>query len=337
MKRLALILAAMLASGLVLAENVTVATVNVWSGLTYGGVFTVDSYEDRATRAFRFDLLANGLADLQPHIVALQEANPLPAYAERIAARLDYDALPDVRQAGVRVGAVGLPANLREGEVLLAGRDLALTPVAGRQLSGPGAGNVAAFQLSPASQLVGARVQVEGRSVYLFTTRWTPSPQASRARLVELVDRYQSDDLSGEELTRLMQEAVQGAERRRQEARETVVAINELAGEEPVILMGSLYALPDSEEIAILREAGFVDVWDAVGRGSGYTYDATSNANIIAHDLATYPGEQARYDYIFLRGNGIVARSASVVFSRPTYGVHPSDHFGLVAELRIDP
>jgi hypothetical protein len=337
MKRFVLFLAALLVTSAASTEIITVATMNVWSGLTYDGVFSVGEYEDRATRAFRFDLLAGGLDSLEPDLIALQETNPLPEYAQRLDERLGYDALFDVRQAGVRIGPVGLPVNLREGEMLLAGRGRALGEVVTRQLAGPGAGNVAAFQFAAASQLLGGQITVEGRTLHIFTTRWTPSPQADRDRLLELVNEYASGELDGEEITRLVDEAVRGSERRRREARETVVAINELAGEEPIILMGSLYALPDSDEIRVLREAGFVDVWSAVGRGAGYTWDATTNANIIEHGLASNAAERARYDYIFIRGEGIFARSASVVFSRPTYGVHPSDHYGLLAEIRVDP
>lgn len=319
------------------AENITVATVNVWSGLTYKGAFSVGTYEDRATRAFRFDLLSDGLASLEPDVVAVQEANPLPDYADRLGAELGYDAVYDVRQGGVRIGPVGLPVNLREGEAILAPPGRSLTLAAVKQLAGPGAGNVAAFQLGTGSQVLAAQLQAEGRTVHVFTTRWTPSPQASRERLVELVDRYDESDIDGKELTRLMERAVEGSERRRREARETVVFINELAGSEPVILAGSLYALPDSDEIQVLRDAGFLDVWSVVGRGAGTTWDAATNANIIEHGLAAAGGERARYDYVFIRGEGIVARSVSVILSRPTYGVHPSDHYGLLAEIRIDP
>ncbi|MFW5745192.1 MAG: endonuclease/exonuclease/phosphatase family protein [bacterium] len=337
MKRLALVLAATLLTCGAFAENITVATMNVWSGLSYQGVFAVDEYEDRATRAFRFNLLANGFADLQPDVIALQEANPLPSYAERIAGELSYDAVHDVRQAGVRIGPVGLPWNLREGEIILAGRDRGLEYAGAKQLAGPRAGNVAAFQFGAGSQVLGAQITAEGRTVHVFTTRWTPSPQADTDRLVQLVGQYEDGEITGDELTRLMEEAVEGSERRKREARETVVFINEQAGEEPVILMGSLHVPPDSEEIQILRDAGFVDAWAVAGRGAGYTYDATTNANIAEHDLATFPGQRVRYDYIFVRGTGIAVRNATVIFGRPTYGVHPSDHYGLYAELRVDP
>jgi endonuclease/exonuclease/phosphatase family metal-dependent hydrolase len=308
----------------------------VWSGLTYKGIFRVREYEDRAAREFRYDLLSSGLETLEPDIIAVQEANPLPAYVDRLAGDLNYDSIYSVRQAGVRIGPVGLPANLREGSAILASRERSLSQLRSRQLSGGGAGNVAAFQLGAASQLVAAQVEVAGRPVYVFTTRWTPSPHASQSDLRSLVDRYASDDLSGDELLDLIGEAVRGSDRRREEAEKTLVYINELAGQEPVILMGSFHALPDSEEIQLLREAGFVDVWQVAGRGAGATWDPVGNANIRTYDLSPTETPE-RVDYIFIRGADIAARSVRLVFNRSTYGVFPSDHYGLYAELRVDP
>jgi endonuclease/exonuclease/phosphatase family metal-dependent hydrolase len=337
MKRILLFVLAVWAVSGVGAENITVATFNVWSGLTYRGFFSSGTYEDGATREFRYDLLASGLRELSPDIVALQEGNPLPSFAERIAGDLGYDQTADVRQGGVRIGPVGLPTNLREGSVILADTNRSLNRLAVQNLVGPGAGNVAAFQFGPGSQVVAAQIEVEERPVYVFTTRWTPSPPADTVRMQALVASYVAGEITGDELTDLISEAVSGTERRQQEARRTLTFINELAGENPVILMGSFYSIPDSPEIDILRAGGFTDVWQAVGRGPGVTYDPQTNTNITAHDLAANGSGRERYDYIFIRGSGIVARSAQIIFSQPTFGVHASDHYGILAELRVDP
>jgi len=310
--------------------------VDVWSGLTYGGIFRVREYEDRAAREFRYDLLSAGLADLAPDLIAIQDANPLPAYVERLADDLGYDAVSAVRQAGVRIGPVGLPTNLREGSALLAAQDRALALLSTRQLTGGGAGNVAAFQFGAASNIVAAQLQVADRPVYVFNTRWTPSPHPNRDRMRSLVDRYDSGDLSGDDLLDLMGEAVSGGDRRLDEALKTLVFINEIAGQSPVILMGSFHALPDSDEIALLREAGFIDIWRVVGRGAGTTYDPAANTNIRTFELSS-SNEPERIDYIFIRGDDIAARNVRLIFNRPTYGVFPSDHYGVYAELRIDP
>lgn len=338
MKRLLLTLAALAFCVAAYAETITVATVNAWSGLTGRGLISVGEHEDRATRSFRTDLLVRGLLDLRPDIITLQEANPLPRFAESIGASLpEYDTAFSVRQAGVRVGPVGLPTNLREGEIILAERSRGLRQTATRQVAGPGAGDIFSFQLGTGTQIVSAIVEVAGRSVHVYTTRWTPSPHDDRQILVELVDAYARGELTGDELLSTMERAVTGSERRRREARETVAFINETAGRNPVILTGSLFALPDSAEMQVLRDAGFVDVWSAVGDCAGYTFDSASNANIIRHGLATGPGEQVRSDYILVRGEGIAARSARLILNTPTYGVHASAHYGIYAELRIDP
>jgi endonuclease/exonuclease/phosphatase family protein len=336
MRRLVLVLCVLSVSIAVFAENISVATVDVWSGLTYRGVFRVREYEDAAAREFRYDLLSAGLSDLAPDIIAIQDANPLPAYIQRLGEDLGYDAVSAVRQAGVRIGPVGFPTNLREGSALLATRERALTQLSTRQLSGGGAGNVASFQFGPASNVVAAQLQVADRPVFVFTTRWTPSPHANRDRMRSLVDQYDTGALNGDDLLDLMGSAVSGADRRLEEAERTLVFINEIAGQSPVILMGSFHALPDSDEIALLHEAGFVDVWQAVGRGAGNTYDPAANTNIRTFELSS-SDEPERIDYIFIRGDAIAARNTRLIFNRPTYGVYPSDHYGVYAELRVDP
>jgi len=334
MKRITLALVVLVIAIPVFAENVTVATIDVWSGLADGGVFRVRDLEDRASREFRYDLLSGTLADLSPDIIAIQDANPLPAYVDRLALDLEYDSVWRIRQAGVRIGPVGFPTNLREGSAVLAPPARSLASVGSRQLRGGGAGNVAAFQLGPASNILAVTVEVADRPVYVFTTRWTPSPQADRDRLRTLVDQYAAGGLPGDDLIDLVREAVTGSEVRRTEAERTLVYINEIAGRNPVILMGSFHSLPDSDEIKMLRDAGFVDVWQVVGRGSGETFVPGVNANIP--DSVGMGGSQ-RIDYVFIRGDGIAARSARLIFNRATYGVFASDHFGIVAQLRVDP
>lgn len=334
MKRTTLVLALFAIVFPALAENISVATVDVWSGLADGGVFRVRELEDRAAREFRYDLLAAGLVDLAADIVAIQDANPLPSYAERLAEDLGYDTVWLMRQAGVRIGPVGLPANLREGSALFAPPERGLTRMGSRQLRGGAAGNVAAFQLGPASNVMAATIDVADRPVYVFNTRWTPSPQSNRDRLRSLVDQYSAETLAGDELIDLVQEAVLGSEVRKTEAERTLVFINELAGQDPVILMGSFHALPDSDEIQLLRNAGFVDVWQVVGRGAGATYEPGVNSNVPTQAAGE---EKQRIDYIFIRGDNIAARSARLVFNRSTYGVFASDHYGIYAELRVDP
>jgi endonuclease/exonuclease/phosphatase family metal-dependent hydrolase len=108
----------------------------------------------------------------------------------------------------------------------------------------------------------------------------------------------------------------------------------------PPVLCGDFNAEPDSDEIRMLTGRAavpaprlvFVDAWDVAGDGPGYTW---SNDNLFAaRDLEA----DRRIDYVFAgwrkaRGAGHVV-DASVAAVDPIDGVHPSDHYAVLAELR---
>jgi endonuclease/exonuclease/phosphatase family metal-dependent hydrolase len=317
-------------------ESVTVATVNVWSGLKYSGFFTAGEYEADAAREFRYELLSEELARLSPDVIGLNEANPLPDYAQRLGLDLDYTQVNGWRRAGVRIGSVGLPVNLREGDVLLARPELELSKNGSSSLSGGPAGSVVAFQLSDATQVLAGKVTVGGRRVHLFVTRLHPSPFATPEKLDRITEAYSSGELPGTRMVEKLRRAVDGANRRSREVENLLVYINRKAGKEPAILMGSLNALPGSDEVARIREAGFVDSYAAANPDSpGFTWDSQRNG--IADRYRPAPWEPGRYrvDYIFVRGDAISVQDARVFLDDPTYGVYASDHFGVLATLEI--
>ena len=71
-----------------LPREIRILTINVWSGLTYKGFFKMGEYQDNPEK--RYELLVSEIRKLTPDIIAIQEANPLPRYAKRLAADLDY-------------------------------------------------------------------------------------------------------------------------------------------------------------------------------------------------------------------------------------------------------
>jgi endonuclease/exonuclease/phosphatase family metal-dependent hydrolase len=109
----------------------------------------------------------------------------------------------------------------------------------------------------------------------------------------------------------------------------------------PPILCGDFNAVPDSDEIRMLTGRAavpveglvFHDAWEAAGDGGpGFTW---SNANPYAV-LDLEPDR--RIDYVFAGwpkpgGLGHVT-SCTVVGTEPVDGVVPSDHYGVLAELR---
>lgn len=108
------------------------------------------------------------------------------------------------------------------------------------------------------------------------------------------------------------------------------------------ILTGDLNAVPDSEEVATLtgRRAtptpglAFVDAWEAAGTHAGHTW---SHANGHA---ATQAEPDRRIDYVLASFPGHDNRGRVLAADRfgtdARAGVHPSDHFGVVATIELD-
>jgi endonuclease/exonuclease/phosphatase family metal-dependent hydrolase len=112
----------------------------------------------------------------------------------------------------------------------------------------------------------------------------------------------------------------------------------------PPILAGDFNAEPDATEMRFLRGLAsldgqsvyFQDAWEVAGDGGrGFTWD---NRNCFA--AANFEPSR-RIDYILVgladrQGRGVI-EAARVVFDQPRETVFPSDHFGLVADVRLLP
>jgi len=116
----------------------------------------------------------------------------------------------------------------------------------------------------------------------------------------------------------------------------------------PPILMGDFNANPESDEIRYLlglatlagKSIYFADAWTYGGDGSpGYTFDRKNRFAAIAHE------PPRRIDYIFVRGPDGKLRGepleTRLAFHEPTPSpegpVYPSDHFGLVTDITVEP
>jgi len=103
--------------------------------------------------------------------------------------------------------------------------------------------------------------------------------------------------------------------------------LDAIAGETgPVILTGDLNAKPDSETLAIAYAAGFRDAGESAGN--------TSPIRLVKSSTVTQ-NPTNRIDYILVRG-AIEVLDAAIAFDEPAAnGLYPSDHLGLVANVRI--
>ena len=126
-----------------------------------------------------------------------------------------------------------------------------------------------------------------------------------------------------------------------------VVAVAELAerwgrgADFPPIIVGDLNADPEATEIRFLcglasvdgRSTYFQDAWRVRGAGPGFTWDNRDPYTAMMFE------PDRRLDYVLVgladtSGRGWIERVA-LAFDQPLDGVWASDHFGVVADIRV--
>jgi endonuclease/exonuclease/phosphatase family metal-dependent hydrolase len=260
---------------------------------------------------------------------------------------------------GLRVGAIGLPWNLREGDVLLAKPDLSPTFAGRRQLSGGYVGNVVTVHFSDAIQILAIKIINQNRPLFVFVTHWhaslLPLPDVTQqaSTLVE------SGKWSAAEYTKMVADMAQGAAWRFSEAQKTVEFIRTTAGASPFVLMGDFNALDRSPAIAHLLAFGMVDAFRAVRpEDPGFTWDPGTSVNhqLYYRKTERLDGDRSlsdtlhdvwqvtpkRIDYIFvgpvseITAGHLSVTSSRVVLNDIINGVHTSDHYGVFADISFD-
>ncbi len=110
----------------------------------------------------------------------------------------------------------------------------------------------------------------------------------------------------------------------------------------PPIVVGDFNAEPDANEIRFFsglaalggRSTCFHDAWRVAGDGGpGYTWDNRNHYAQYAYE------PNRRIDYVFVgpadaHGRGWI-ESVALAFEEARDGIFPSDHFGVVAEVRV--
>lgn len=336
-------------------DVVKVMTINVWSGLDYEGTISMGEYETEEVREKRYRALLQEIEKVQPDVIAVNEANYLPDYVEKLAEDIDYDYIYHVGIAGLQVMRVGLPWNLKEGDAILARKGLKLEEVGRKQLSGGGfIWNNLSFHLSDATQVLVGKITWNNKPVYLAVTHWHASPQdtqQNRDLLKKLKDKWNYSD---EEYS----EAVASLERdnrwRMDEAEIMHSYLKSVVpGGRPLIVMGDFNAPIDSPEMKYFLDKGYYDTYSIVSDKPGYTWDPLRNLNIqkyysenlekkysdmYAHLNQYNEMERQRIDFVLIRDTlpkeSVV--ESGVCTDNVYDGVHPSDHFGVCAGIHIE-
>jgi endonuclease/exonuclease/phosphatase family metal-dependent hydrolase len=267
--------------------------------VTHLRCLTLNLWGSEPPLAARMAVVAQGLRELRPDVVALQEVrevpSDLPNQAETLAQAAGYH----------RVFAAATPlGGGQEGLAILAREEI----VEHGDLELPHA------RPDERRVLLSARVRHEQASVWVHTTH-------------------------------LNYRLTHGKEREDQ-VLAVEASIASRTTDAPQILMGDFNARPESDEIRWLRgqvtlggrRTYFQDAWDRFHPGEpGWTW---ARANPYTAKLAFLEPDR-RIDYIFvtpMRGNGRgTIHACEMVFREPVGQVFASDHFGLLAEVQIEP
>lgn len=340
-------------------HTLRVLDINVWSGLDYIGYLKMGEYETPQVREKRYQALVTQIRQLNPDIIGINEANKLPVYAERLAQETGYEAFYHVGVGGVRLGPIGLPWNLREGDAILAKKYLKPGAFARKQLSGGYVGKWATFHFEDATQIIAVRIMVDNMPVYVFATHWHASLLGTPLILNKAKEFRSKDIVSKESHDQAMTRIQEGASWRMSESQKTLQFIEDIAKDKPFILMGDFNAESYAEEIKNLINHGMEDAFRMANRESkGFTWNPGTNLNQIAHYLKKGWDKEPvdlydrldrifneiprRIDYIFLgpqsflKSGELTIKSSRVVLDRVIDGVHASDHYGIFAVLHIN-
>ena len=341
--------------GTLQAGELKIVTINIWSGLNYKGILKMGEYESKHTREIRNSILVNQLRSLNPDVIAVQEANKLPRYVNRLAQNLSMDRIYSVGIAGIRVGCLGIPINLKEGDAILARPEWQLMRFGSVRLSGIGIiSNVISFHFSESNQAVIGTIVTDNGLIYIINVH-AHAGLYKDAYWSRRMDSWVDSGLYNSADRRAALNAIdKHVKRRQKEIRKLLDWITKkLPQDAPVILMGDFNASPDQEEIQWIRDAGFVDTFSAMNNPetSGNTWDPEFNLNIQQHYQLSSPDvnmtlfkriqeenrkRAKRIDYIFIRPGHLQIDiiESRIVLNNEEQNLHPSDHFGVLTKIR---
>lgn len=335
-----------------------VMTLNVWHGLRSGESRKRFPGEDPERFEKRFAWQIEELKRLDPDFLLFQEVNPNQRLSRRYAEALGYDEIHKVTSCGLHLGAIyKIPKNVNDGIAILAKPEFQLRRVGKKRLSGNAMCSATwGFQTRESRYALFGEITVGDRQVLLATAHLA-SPAFTPADFDEQIERMvQAGDLTTEQRNEILGERDRKLDRNTTEARRLLEEISKhrarMAHPDqalPVIMGGDCNAGLDKPGLRLVLEAGFTDVasgpdfltWDPVTNAENYSIGTRRHYSLptfgkpeVEAMLDQRHDTPRQIDHIFITQQ-IEVESAKMVMNQPKDGIYPSDHFAILATLRL--
>lgn len=338
-------------------ETLRVLTFNTWHGLRSGESNTRFPGEDKERSARRFDWQIEEIQRLDPDVLLFQEVNPIARKARSYAEALGYDVIYKATSCGVHVWPIKIPANMNEGLAILARPGLGLERVGSKRLSGnasctPSVG----FQTKESRYVLLGRITVAGRPVLLATTHLSAPPFLPPSFEPTLDALVEEGKLTAEQRSEILAARDRKRDRNTREAEGLLAEIEKHRaalgsnGATPAaVLGGDFNSEPGTPSVAAVVAAGFeivgtgpgFETWDPVANHRNYGIGTRRAYSVPTFDLPEIEKEldlrsttPRQIDWLFAAGD-LEPDAAEMVMNRDEDGLLPSDHFGILVELRV--
>jgi len=343
------------------ASSLRILTLNVWSGLDYEGTFRMGEYEKKGEKDKRFQLLVKEIKKIKPDVIFLQEANPVQSYSARLARALQFDKIHQVALGGIKLGPLGIPSNLKEGNAILARSELQLKTHDVWKLSGSFGlfGDIFTCHFDESIFALVGRIMVDSTPIFLVNTHLISSPSAESDVITKFRGLVESGEITEDEYKRGLEKSKSFHKRREKEFFGLLKKIKQLPVGSPVILAGDFNAPVQSQEIQTLlnveaEQLYFIDTFIQQKGAARFTWNPITNKNIqltqkgIQRKNKSASGydrlceldkiQPKRIDYIFLSSHFSREdiKDFKIVFESDEQGVNVSDHYGVLSEVDLD-
>ena len=338
--------------------TLSVLTFNVWHGVRSGESRKKFPGEEPDRFEKRFAWQIEELRRLDPDVMFFQEVNPNQPLSRRYAEALGYDEIHKVTSCGLHLGAIyKIPKNVNEGVAILAKPELGLRRVGKKRLSGDAMCSATwGFQTKESRYVLFGEITVDGRRALLATTHLA-SPSFTPADFDQQLEALvEADELTAGQRDEILAARDRKLDRNTRESQRLLREIDRIrariavpATEMPVILGGDFNAEADRPGIIEIRQAGFAEVasgpdyltWNPVINEENYTIGTRRHYSLPTFDVPEIEAmldqrhdSPRQIDHLFV-SEGIETLAAEMVLNEAKNGIYPSDHFGILATLRL--